>query len=97
MNPAGLEPAIPGSVGRCLIHWATGPLANVYTTGFSATSVATRRLRVAHLVGVHDLRRCVSQLFAPVLALVSILRCLIVCVFGVDLVAVAGGCNYVLP
>ena len=27
MTPAGLEPAIPGSVGRCLIHWATGPLA----------------------------------------------------------------------
>ena len=25
VNPAGLEPAIPGSVGRCLIHWATGP------------------------------------------------------------------------
>jgi len=25
MTPAGLEPAIPGSVGRCLIHWATGP------------------------------------------------------------------------
>ena len=25
MNPAGLEPAIPSSVGRCLIHWATGP------------------------------------------------------------------------
>ena len=24
MTPAGLEPAIPGSVGRCLIHWATG-------------------------------------------------------------------------
>ena len=23
--PAGLEPAIPGSVGRCLVHWATGP------------------------------------------------------------------------
>ena len=22
--PAGLEPAIPGSVGRCLVHWATG-------------------------------------------------------------------------
>ena len=22
----GLEPTIPGSVGRCLIHWATGPL-----------------------------------------------------------------------
>jgi hypothetical protein len=27
MTPAGLEPAIPGSVGRCLIHWATGPCA----------------------------------------------------------------------
>ena len=25
MTPAGLEPAIPGSVGQCLIHWATGP------------------------------------------------------------------------
>ena len=25
-TPAGLEPAIPGSVGRCLIHWATGPV-----------------------------------------------------------------------
>ena len=28
MTPAGLEPAIPGSVGRCLIHWATGPSTN---------------------------------------------------------------------
>ena len=28
MTPAGLEPAIPGSVGRCLIHWATGPTEN---------------------------------------------------------------------
>ena len=28
MTPAGLEPAIPGSVGRCLIHWATGPVDN---------------------------------------------------------------------
>ena len=27
MTPAGLERAIPGLVGRCLIHWATGPLA----------------------------------------------------------------------
>ncbi len=26
MTPAGLEPAIPGSVGQCLIHWATGPV-----------------------------------------------------------------------
>ena len=29
MTPAGLEPAIPGSVGRC--HWATGPSASVPT------------------------------------------------------------------
>ena len=28
MTPAGLEPAIPGSVGRCLTHWATGPTEN---------------------------------------------------------------------
>ena len=27
MTPAGLKPTIPGSVGRCLIHWATGPAA----------------------------------------------------------------------
>ena len=27
VTPAGLELAIPGSVGRCLIHWATGPHA----------------------------------------------------------------------
>ena len=25
MTPVGLQPTIPGSVGRCLIHWATGP------------------------------------------------------------------------
>ena len=31
MTPAGLEPAIPGSVGRCLIHWATGPAALIYS------------------------------------------------------------------
>ena len=29
MTPVGLEPTIPGSVGRCLIHWATGPYASV--------------------------------------------------------------------
>ena len=33
MTPAGLEPAIPGSVGRCLIHWATGPLLSVVLRG----------------------------------------------------------------
>ena len=29
MTLAGLEPAAPGSVGRCLLHWATGPLTMV--------------------------------------------------------------------
>ena len=33
MTPAGLEPAIPGSVGRCLIHWAAGPPDNLATCG----------------------------------------------------------------
>jgi hypothetical protein len=28
LTSAGLEPAIPGSVGRCLIHWATRPLSD---------------------------------------------------------------------
>ena len=32
MTPAGLEPAIPGSVGRCLIHWATGPVVDITFT-----------------------------------------------------------------
>ena len=26
--PAGLEPAIPGLGGRCLIHWATEAISN---------------------------------------------------------------------
>ena len=34
LTPAGLEPAIPGSVGRCLIHWATGPLTLLLHTSF---------------------------------------------------------------
>ena len=44
MTPAGLEPAIPGSVGRCLIHWATGPVisADVLESG------ARERTRFCH-------------------------------------------------
>ena len=34
MTPAGLEPAIPSSVGRCLIHWATGPAENSHLETF---------------------------------------------------------------
>ena len=32
VTPAGLEPAIPGSVGRCLIHWATGPIEHIVSS-----------------------------------------------------------------
>jgi hypothetical protein len=82
MNPAGLEPAIPGSVGRCLIHWATGPLVNVCTAGCSAARVATMRFMISFCAGVGvGFGFCVASFF----------------VVGVDLVAVAGGCNYVLP
>ena len=38
LTPAGLEPAIPGSVGRCLIHWATGPHAS--SAGQANTGIA---------------------------------------------------------
>ena len=31
VTPVGLEPTIPGSVGRCLIHWATGPSMDFLT------------------------------------------------------------------
>ena len=44
MTPAGLEPAMPGSIGRCLIHWATGPITacfNPLTFGFSCKSHAS--------------------------------------------------------
>ena len=46
MTLAGLEPAIPGSVGRCLIHWATRPSEMTTlekkrkTSSGAATSVA---------------------------------------------------------
>ena len=29
MNPAGLEPAIPGSVSRCFIHWGCARVAGI--------------------------------------------------------------------
>ena len=40
MTPAGLEPAIPGSVGRCLIHWATGPSGGDDAQAILSASVA---------------------------------------------------------
>ena len=37
MTPAGLEPAIPGSVDRCLIHWATGAWVKILRAPRKAT------------------------------------------------------------
>ena len=39
VTPAGLEPAIPGSVGRCLIHWATGPSASDGSNTYHRTEI----------------------------------------------------------
>ena len=47
MTPAGLEPAIPGSVGRCLIHWATGPDA-FDLLGAHYTERLERRVNLIH-------------------------------------------------
>ena len=41
---AGLEPAIPGSVSRCLIHWATGP-----SGGIDAQAILTANVRLRGL------------------------------------------------
>ena len=40
MTPAGLEPVIPGSVSRCLIHWATGPSGGDDAQAILSASVA---------------------------------------------------------
>ena len=47
MTPAGLEPAIPASVGRCLIHWATGPDA-FDLLGAHYTERLERRVNLIH-------------------------------------------------
>ena len=43
MNPVGLEPTIPGSVGRCLIHWATGPIDHLFQIDFKHFADRTNR------------------------------------------------------
>ena len=45
MTPAGLEPAIPGSVGRCLIHWATGPDISTWARGLSGSGIGLAALK----------------------------------------------------
>ena len=62
-TPAGLEPAIPDSVGRCLIRWATGPLrrdrSNIATGG--GAQHACQRPKVCHSSGARS--RDVSNTF----------------------------------
>ena len=60
MTPAGLEPAIPGSVGRCLIHWATGPLMEVPLIGQSARTGV-----VLPLFGSSCVFRCAAATVSP--------------------------------
>ena len=48
MTPAGLEPAIPGSVGRCLIHWATGP--DVRARSEAIAMVDVHRKTACHII-----------------------------------------------
>ena len=40
----GLEPAIPDSVSRCLIHWATGPSGGLDAQAFLSANVRLRGL-----------------------------------------------------
>jgi hypothetical protein len=51
-TPAGLEHSTPGSAGRCLIHWATGPAARdrrfAVAFGRAACCAGVRRHRACH-------------------------------------------------
>ena len=42
MTMAGFKPAIPGSVGRCHIHWATGPSGDLADAAKSLRFVCLR-------------------------------------------------------
>ena len=53
MIPVGLEPTIPGSVGRCLIHWATGPLAERFRIFY---------IEVTHLGGQQRMKMQVNPM-----------------------------------
>ena len=58
MTPVGLEPAIPGSVGRCLIHWATGPIDTPTPFGYAKKPVCLPAVK-------HDLREPTSLSMWP--------------------------------
>ena len=58
MTPAGLEPAIPGSVGRCLIHWATGPVRSNEFGVPKGHVEALERGSYRPALAIGELRRC---------------------------------------
>ena len=81
MISAGLEPAIPGSVGQCPIHWATRPSDDLsgrreynrislesYQVSFSHGIWQIGFLSCAYLVLMHDVRG-VSVHFGPLVSL----------------------------
>ena len=53
LTPVGLEPTIPGSVGRCLIHWATGPLVEHFRIFY---------MEVTHLGGQQRMKMQVNPM-----------------------------------
>ena len=53
LTPVGLEPTIPGSVGRCLIHWATGPLVRCFRIFY---------IEVTHLGGQQRMKMQVTPM-----------------------------------
>ena len=67
MTPAGLEPAIPGSIGRCLIHWATGPSVNLANlSGDFSHLINTHIAHLFHASGLAaELFFCVPRLVLP--------------------------------
>jgi hypothetical protein len=46
----GLEPTISGSVDRCLIHWATGPDAQMMFYTISSTKMRITRREIVHWI-----------------------------------------------
>jgi hypothetical protein len=70
MTPAGLEHAIPGSVGRCFIHWATGPMIYLDTgiVSYPGSSIILQQqlFRVGRdSEAIHRARRALHQRVWP--------------------------------
>ena len=58
MTLAGLEHAVPGSVGRCLFHWATGPDEHKPVTEQDATGACPQHpTALARISGMPEVAR----------------------------------------